>query len=404
MQKSWVLTALINFLIAALLGLLLRYAFINPIHQNFRFLTHAHSHVAMLGWGYLMLYTLIVHYFIPEKLRIYSRLFWITQIAVIGMLFSFPFQGYAFISITFSTLHIFASYYFVWLVCRGHRKEPSSETLLLKAALVFMLISTIGVWCLGPAVATLGSQSKFYNIAIQFFLHFQFNGWFLFGVLALLFKLFRISGLQTDPKKFKLFYCLLVAATILTMALPVSWYIANPVFLWVNAAGVILQLIAAAVFINMMSDHWKRFWLGISGLIKLMFGFALMCLALKIALQSTSLLPEIALVSAQFRSLVIGFIHLLMLGVISGSLLAFMCQGGIVNLKSKLLKLGTGAFLLGFLTTELLLFVQGGLYYMKLGMLPHYYLLLFIFSCFLVMGIFLILICVFRDCKEQKKM
>ncbi len=63
MQKKLVLVCLINFLIAALMGLALRYSFINPIGVNYRFLTHAHSHVAMLGWVYLMLYVFIVHYF-----------------------------------------------------------------------------------------------------------------------------------------------------------------------------------------------------------------------------------------------------------------------------------------------------------------------------------------------------
>lgn len=77
------------------------------------------------------------------------------------MLLSFPFHGYAAISITFSILHVFASYYFAWLVQRDHRKAFSPERLLLKAALLFMLVSTIGVWCLGPAVATMGKQSAF---------------------------------------------------------------------------------------------------------------------------------------------------------------------------------------------------------------------------------------------------
>ena len=60
MPKAWITTGLINFLIAALLGLVLRYAFIGEIDFNFRFLTHAHSHVAMLGWLYLLLYSFIV--------------------------------------------------------------------------------------------------------------------------------------------------------------------------------------------------------------------------------------------------------------------------------------------------------------------------------------------------------
>jgi len=188
MQRKLVLICLINFFVAALLGLLLRYYFIDSIALNYRFLTHAHSHIAMLGWVYLMLFTLIVHYFIPDKKPVYNRLFWLTEFAVIGMMLSFPFQGYAAVSITFSTLHIFCSYYFVYLIWKHHKISNLPSRYMLKASLLFMLLSTIGVWFLGPAVATLGKASAFYQIAIQFFLHFQFNGWFLLAVLAVFFQ------------------------------------------------------------------------------------------------------------------------------------------------------------------------------------------------------------------------
>ena len=396
MQKSWILTALINFLIAAMLGLLLRYQFVNTLNINFRFITHAHSHVAMLGWIFLMLYSLLTYYFVPEKKQIYTWLFWITQIAVTGMLLSFPFQGYAAISISFSTLHIFCSYYFVKLLWKDIEIKELSESLLVKASLLFMLVSTIGVWCLGPAVATLGNQSAFYNIAIQFFLHFQFNGWFLFAVLAVLFKIFHLSGIKINPKGFKLFFRFLVAATILTFALPVSWYISHPVFLWINAFGILLQLVATIIFIKLLQPQWTLFWSKTSGLARLMFGFAFICLVLKTGMQSTSLLPEVAELSSQIRNLVIGFIHLLMLGVISGFLLAYLFESKLVDLKSTWLKFGTGLFLLGFITTEVLLFIQGGMFYFGSGMIPNYYLSLFVFSGVLVLGILLIAISVLR--------
>ena len=207
MQRSWVLTCLTNFLIAALLGLFLRYMFVNPLDGfNFRFLTHAHSHTAMLGWVYLMLYSLIVWRFIPKPRKIYKRLFWMTEFAVIGMVLSFPFEGYAAVSISFSTLHIFCSYYFARLVWKDEAENELPERKLLKTSLLFMLLSTLGVWCLGPAVAMTGAGSPFYNIAIQFFLHFQFNGWFLLAVLAIFFKTLNKTGLTMKQKEFKKFY------------------------------------------------------------------------------------------------------------------------------------------------------------------------------------------------------
>ena len=129
------------------MGLAMRYTSINPIGFNYRFLTHAHSHVAMLGWVYLMLFTLIVHYFIPEKKPIYNRLFWLTEVAVVGMMLSFPLQGYAAISISFSTLHIFCSYYFVYLIWNHHKIENIASRYLLKTRfyLCYCLLLEFGV-------------------------------------------------------------------------------------------------------------------------------------------------------------------------------------------------------------------------------------------------------------------
>lgn len=397
LNRSWILTCLVNFLIAGLMGLFLRYLFVNPLGINFRFLTHAHSHTAMLGWVYLMLYSLIVYYFVPNPGKAYKRLFWITEFAVVGMILSFPFQGYAAVSITFSTLHIFCSYYFVRLVWRDQDLNSKPERHLLKASLLFMLLSTIGVWCLGPAVATTGAGSAFYNIAIQFFLHFQFNGWFLLAVLALFLKLLKNSGILVENKIFNKFFYLLLAATILSLALPVGWYAPHPLLLFLNGIGVILQLIALFYFVKMIRSDWAKFSTNLSRPTRLMFGFALLNFILKIVLQSSSVFPEIAEVSHQLRNFVIGFIHLTMLGVISGFLFAFLFRSNLIIPRSRFLNWGTGIFMTGYLTTELLLFLQGAMYYFMLGMIPHYNLLLFLFSILLVIGIFLILLSVLRN-------
>ena len=120
MKKSWLLCAFANFFIASLMGLLLRWMYVAPIEGvNFQFLMHGHSHVAMLGWVYLMLYCLIFHFFVPKETQekpIYNRLFWVTELAVIGMMIDFPAQGYAFVSILFSTFRIFCSCYFWYLL------------------------------------------------------------------------------------------------------------------------------------------------------------------------------------------------------------------------------------------------------------------------------------------------
>lgn len=382
MPKKLVLVCLLNFFIAAVFGLLLRYAFIQPIALNYRFLTHAHSHVAMLGWVYLMLFTLIVHYFIPNKKPIYNRLFWITEFVVVGMLFSFPFQGYAAVSISFSTLHIFCSYYFAYLIFKHHKTENSVTSSLLKWALAFMLLSTIGVWCLGPAVTMLGQASAFYQIAIQFFLHFQFNGWSLLAVVAVFFHKLQLQ----DSKQFRLFFKFLIIATILTLALPVNWFASHSVLVWINGMGVICQLLALYYFIIIVKPALKKLIKTQATITKFMYGFALVCFVLKLVLQSASLIPGVSNVAYQHRNFVIGFIHLTMLGVISGFLFAFLLQNSLIK-HSKTLTYGMYAFVLGFVLTELILLIQGGFFYFGIGLLPNYYLILFLCSILLPLGV-----------------
>jgi hypothetical protein len=357
---------------------------------NFQFLMHGHSHVAMLGWVYMMLYCLIFHFFVPKEKQqkpIYNQLFWTTELAVVGMMIDFPAQGYAFASILFSTLHIFCSYYFCYLIIKDANPTTLAEKKLLRTALFFMIFSTLGVWCLGPAVSLLGKASAFYQIAIQFFLHFQFNGWFLFATLALFFKQ---AKLIIEAKKFRIFYNLFVASTFLTLALPVSWYLPNPVFYWLNALGVMLQLYAAVLFIQFIRPQFQSFFAILPTIIKIVYGFALFSLALKVVIQLVVLFPELAQVSHQIRNFVIGYIHLTMLGIITGFLFGFALQNDFLNSRNRIQTWGIAIFLFGFFTTEILLFLQGIWFFLGKGSLPNYYQNLFLSSIFMPAGLIML--------------
>lgn len=387
MPKKFVATCLLNFLIAALLGLLLRYAFVGNIEFNYQFLTHTHSHVAMLGWVYLMIFTLFVHYFIPEKKGFYNKLFWLTQSAVLGMLLSFPFQGYAAVSITFSTLHIIVSYLFAFRIWREVKIGNPLVEKAVKWALAFMVLSTIGVWCLGPAVGLLGKASAFYQIAIQFFLHFQFNGWFLFAVIAVF-----LHQLQVQPTKdSKLFFRLLITGTFFTLALPIQWFAPHWSLNYINIFGCVLQLTALIYFLKIIKTPFKNILAKQGRTIRFLYKFSLNCFILKLSLQVITILPEFSQTLINHKNFIIGFIHLMMLGVVSGFLLAFLLFSNTLR-PSRLLHLGMYSFILGFLLTEVILAYQGGLFYFAKGFLSHYYLFLFISSIFLPLGIAFILI------------
>lgn len=400
MPKTWITTGLINFLIAALLGLVLRYAFIGEIDFNFRFLTHAHSHVAMLGWLYLMLYSFIVYRYIPHIRKIYHYLFLVTQIAVIGMLFSFPFQGYAAFSIVFSSLHIFASYFFVKLILKDLKPFKTIDKKFIRTALWFMVISTIGIWCLPISIVIFGKNSDAYNIAIQTFLHFQFNGWFIFGVIGLFIKYLTNHPTEKN-QQLKKALGWLILSVVFTLALPISWFIKLPVLNIINSLGVIFQLIGFYHLIIALKKPLNTFLSSTTFYIKTLVYFILISMVIKVLFQSFSVVPEVNEASIQIRNLVIGFIHLLMLGVISGALLFFLSLEGVFKQRKIVAQIGLGLFMLGFVLSEAYLFLQGVMYYFNLGEISAYHQSLFVWSAFIVLGIMLVLINVIATNKKS---
>lgn len=392
MLKKWILICFGNFLIAALMGLLLRLQFVAPVgNVNYQFLLHGHSHIAMLGWVYLALFALIYHFFIPknkENEKKFNRLFWITEGAVIGMMIAFPLQGYALFSIVFSTIHIFSSYYFVRLVWKNLETNLVPERYLIKTALFFMILSTCGIWCLGPAVGLLGKTSAFYQIAIQFFLHFQFNGWFIIAVLALLFHQMQ---LKVENRVFFSFYKWLIVGTVLTFALPVSWFISSPILTWINGAGVVVQLVAFTKLVLMLRPQFGIFYAKLKEIEKIVYSFALLSLGLKVLVQLVVIFPDMALISHQVRNFVIGFIHMIMLGVITGFLLGFLLNTKVINYRNRFSEYGIKIFLMGFVLTEFLLFAQGGNLFFRWNEIPMYHQNLFLSSIWLVVGIIMII-------------
>ena len=96
-----ILVSLLYFLVAALLGLILRFFVVVELPITYKFFVHTHSHIALLGWVYLALTTLLYKLFVQNSNldKKYEHVFWFTQFTLIGMLLTFPFKVYALFSI-----------------------------------------------------------------------------------------------------------------------------------------------------------------------------------------------------------------------------------------------------------------------------------------------------------------
>ena len=113
-SKLWLKTSIINLLLVAILGLLMRYkiGFEFPFLDQ-KHLQHSHSHFAFSGWISHTLMVLMIG-FLEYKIKKteiqfikkYNLLLITNLICSYGMLISFIIQGYGAISILFSTSSI----------------------------------------------------------------------------------------------------------------------------------------------------------------------------------------------------------------------------------------------------------------------------------------------------------
>jgi hypothetical protein len=396
MHKNWFKLAFLNLIIIAIIGVLLRYAFVGDLDWfKFTNFKHAHSHVAMLGWVYLALYPMLIEAFIPKQKhsKKYSVVFWLTELSVIGMLFGFALTGYKSISIAFSTMHMLLAYLFVYYLFRDSRKNlqvKHASGLFFRSSLLFMLLSSLAIWGMIPLIL-MGLQGEaIYYWAIQFFLHFQFNGWFIFAIIGIFLHIVEKQELETKTKLVHRFFWLLTISCFLTYALAITWSNPAPWLFAINGLGVTLQLAACIISIKYFLTIRKQLKSLFKPIVAVLLALAFGAFILKILVQTAVIVPSIAEVGYTVRNFVISFLHLMLLGLVTTALFGFAAYFKYLQFEKSLTRSGLIIFITGVITTEFLLVLQGVLFWMSMGFLPQYYIILTAFTLLLPVGAILI--------------
>ena len=375
------------FFIVALLGVCMRMFHVADINFNYKNILHTHSHIALLGWAYTALTTLIYKLFFSEKGKdkIFNKLFWSTQISIVGMMISFPFTGYAFFSIVFSTLFLLNSYVFVWLFLKhtSSEQKQTNSYKIIRTALWFLVFSSLGPWCLGVIMNTLGNTSTWYRNAIYFYLHFQYNGWFLVALIGILFAVFEKSGIVVSKKKFRLFYRFFISGVFLTFFLSILWMEPNLILYIIAGLGGILQLLSFVFLGKIIINNQLQLKISFSKFEGNLFKTIAVLFLIKLGLQLFGAIPEIAKIITNNIDLLIAYLHWVFLGIVSVSLFVFLKHLKLIQLS----KTGYRFFLLAFILTESLLFYKGLVVWLGFSLAANYYLLLFLASSIFLIGI-----------------
>ena len=398
MQKSlnseafskWFHISLLNLLIVACLGVILRYkiTFSLPFIDQ-KFLLNAHSHFAFAGWISQALMTFISAYISKHSPHFSSKKYrWLliaNLITAYGMLLSFPFQGYGPVAIVFSTLSIFSGYAFAVVVWRDLNRIPvkTISHQWFKASLFFNVISSFGAFGLAYMMANKIAHPNLYLAAIYFFLHFQYNGWFFFACMGL-FTDGLDKGLFPQKLQQKVFY-LFVFACIPAYFLSALWL---PMPLWVYILVVVaafVQLIAWIILLNKITRHRATIFPGMNGGAKYLLCLAAIALSIKLLLQVGSTVPSLGTWAFGIRPIVIGYLHLILLGVVSLFLIAYAIKEQYISYVKKA-RYGIAVFVGGIILTELVLMIQG-LGAIKYKAIPYVNELLFTAACIMLVGI-----------------
>lgn len=361
--KGWLKLSLISLLTVGLLGVLMRYKicyelpFIDQKHTQ-----HAHSHFAFAGWVTQTLMVFITSFLVNNhfsiQLKKYQTLLYLNLITAYGMLVSFLFQGYGAVSITCSTLSILISFVFAFFFWVDTHKT-TVQTLAVKwfkAALFFMVISSIGTFMLAYMMVTKQLEQHLYLASVYWYLHFQYNGWFFFACMGLLLSEVKIS--ITDSGNMNLVFWFFAISCVPAYMLSTLWA-KLPLWLYgITVVASIGQSYAWVKFLLVFKSYYAQLVEKSGKLIGYVIIVLALALSAKFLLQLGSTIPEVSEMAFGFRAVVIAYLHLILLAIISLFLIVFMHIKGLLSTQNKGV-LATLIFTATVYANELVLGIQG---------------------------------------------
>ena len=392
-EKPFYLFSLALFILSALYGLLIRWNFVFPIQSfTYKNFLQSHSHVAFLGWGYIATIGAIIHCFVPnttKKKQVYKITLLLIFVTVALMLLSFPLGGYKLFSIVLLCLFGVTSYVLSFKLLKDI-KGGSISTKLIKYGIYYYLLSSLATWFLAYVLVSQGKTELYYN-TVYFYLHFLYNGYFVFVLFGLLFKIIENQQVLIPKKLQNNFFIFLNIACIPAYALSILWSKVSFTFNIIGFLAAVLQLISLVYLFRILKNVYHKLeWKPIS---KILLKFGVIAYSLKIVIQILSSFPYFVDKSLALKPfLIIGYLHLFTLGFMSVFVFLTLIKLHKIHIETASSKIGLFVFLIGIIGTELLLFTQGFLVLIRLNPIPNYNLWLFIVSVLLFVGLLLIFV------------
>ena len=383
-----------NLLIVSFLGVIMRYkiAFYFPFLEQ-KHLQEAHSHFAFYGWItnaiYLFIYKILKQTISKKKLTSFYNTIIINLFASYGMLFSFLYSGYYWLSIVFSTVALFCSFYFLFIFYKNYKNLETLSRIWFLGGLLFAVFSSLGVFNLSFMKINHHISQDLYLASTYFYLHFQYNGFFIFSCIGLLINMLENIGAKLNSSEIYLTFWLLFFSCFLGFGLSVLW-LELPIWLYsMIVLSSLVQIFANVKILFWVRKNWMLILEKFTPLERFILIFVGVAFFAKVLLQLASTIPAISQFAFGFRNIVIAYLHLVLLMCITGFLILKILILKIFRLKKKFV-LGIKLFLLGVFLNELVLGINGILS-IKYISLPYSQYILFGISILIMLSLLIIL-------------
>jgi hypothetical protein len=218
----------------------------------------------------------------------------------------------------------------------------------------------------------------------------QYNGFFTLSVFALLFNQFFKSFTSQAREKVSRFALVLSISVLPTLFLSYLWHFPNMVIRGIAVLGCTVLVLTLILFLPMlksMRDSFKA----MNPFAKLIGSLSMLAFFLKTAVQIGIVFPAVGNLVFGDRPIIIGYLHLVMLGFVSLYLLAHLLHTGFFNNRPGLSRRGIIVFACAVIGNEVILMTQGlAAMFSSGGSLYPW--LLWIAAIFLLLGALIILL------------
>lgn len=359
----WLKLSVLNFFIVAILGVLMRYkiAFSLPLLDQ-KHVQEAHSHFAFYGWVTQCLYAFIADYMArylqPERLKKYHILLILNAIISYLMVPMFIWKGYFAGSIAVSTAALLVSFAFFAFSFIDLKPVKDVVKPWLISGLFFSSISSAGVFLLAYMMATKNIDQNIYLASTYYYLHFQYNGFFIFSCIGLLIYSLNKIGAEISFRENKTAFLLMFVGCIIGYGLSVLWA-KLPMWLFIIIIlGTLSQTLGAVKLYSLVKRSWGNAVQNWSPLQRFALMFAGFAFFVKILLQLGSNIPAVNQFAFGFRNIVIAYLHLVLLMCVSVFLMSqiFASRKFIINSS---LKNGFRLLMAGIFLNEVILGLMG---------------------------------------------